>query len=389
MPAGVRAGLPDDDLTVLSDDDYSTQARLHLGFLPGLVRGTCRHEDAIHCSEQQPKFTSHAPFHLLSCAAIRRTLKLEQHEELVRAYARFYRMAGLQVTTHAVGFDPAGTRRAPDLTVYTSKGVLLLDVTTWNGMSSTDLTSADPLHGCKSADLTLRTAEAAKMAKYNELQRGNVRVVPLAHTVFGAVGTQCAKVIRFEEVKATVPGMPPDYTKRLSDLLRRAVSCAIARGNARIFAQQSSLLHAIDRRLAEEALIPAINALADARAARAQAELDELHAAGVPQDQARIRVAANALPAVVVPDRPRARASRARLPAPVPAPAQVRVDPPAVPVALAPLAGPIVVSRPAAVRVLVPQADGLADAFASASAARARVLSTGSGCSGRVGEVRH
>jgi hypothetical protein len=232
--------LPDDELTVLSDDQYRTQARLHLGIVPGLVEEGIVPEEA---DEPCPfcvrgdALRRVAPLHVVSCTHTRRSMKLFTHNSVVHVVATFMQRAGLQASIKAVGFDPAGSRQAPDLVVHTDEGIKLIDVTIHNPLAAlrmgADGRGAD-LGGCRSSVATLRAAEREKLYKYRGLETDHIKIVPFALTFHGGVGDVAKKVLSLGWVKRKLAG---GDKRKLADQFRRAVSCAIVRGNADAFAR--------------------------------------------------------------------------------------------------------------------------------------------------------
>jgi hypothetical protein len=186
----------------------------------------CGREDAIR------RF---APLHVLSCTHTRRSTKLLTHNAVVHVLANFLQSAGLQASIKAVGFDPAGSRLAPDLVVHTDEGIKLIDVTIHNPLAALRMGPGDPdLGGCRSSKAALNAAELEKLNKYRALETDNIKVVPFALTFHGGVGQVAKEVMSLGWVKHNLAG---GDKRVLADQLRRAVSCAIVRGNADAFAR--------------------------------------------------------------------------------------------------------------------------------------------------------
>ncbi len=96
-------------------------------------------------------------------------------------------------------------------------------------------TGGDPdLSGCRSSRAALEAAEQEKLAKYRALETDNIQVVPFALIFHGGVGLVAKEVMSLGWVKRKPVG---GKMRVLSDQLRRAVSCAIVRGNADAFAR--------------------------------------------------------------------------------------------------------------------------------------------------------
>jgi hypothetical protein len=232
--------LPDSNFTTLTDEEYTFQARLTLGYLIGLTPNVDPLENEAKCLCPAHVRAIDAPFHAPSCKAILRTLKLDQHDASVSVHCTFNRRAGLASQPHAFGWDQVRwTKRMPDLTVYRGEGgVMLLDMTTWNPLAACAPRALRPLEHCMTTERTLATAERTKRVKYADMEVPGVQIVPLAYTIFGAAGPAARDVMSFKHVRAAdyvgVLGTVEGLTK-LSEQYQNAVTCTIVKSNVRLW----------------------------------------------------------------------------------------------------------------------------------------------------------
>jgi hypothetical protein len=171
-------------------------------------------------------------------------MKLLTHNAVVHVVATFMQRAGMQASIKAVGFDPAGSRLAPDIVVHTDEGIKLIDVTIHNPLAAMRMGREDPVRECKSSAATLRAAEREKLHKYRGLETDHIKIVPFALTFHGGVGDVAKEVLSLGWVKRRLAGA---NLRKLADQFRRAVSCAIVRGNADAFARFNAPVRARER----------------------------------------------------------------------------------------------------------------------------------------------
>jgi hypothetical protein len=225
--------VPDCEDTVLTDAQYTQQARTMLGLLPGLAPELKEQED-VKCQCLSTNTLRDAPFHPLNCKSGMRTVILRRHNAVIDVIGRFHRKAGYLSTPHANAYDHF-SKRNPDMTVYKPGGVALLDITVRNPLAACRPQLARPLANCSSTWLCLRNAEKEKLVKYADMVRPGVSIIPVAYSVFGAVGQLARSVASFKHVAAEC--LPDDSfvnRRRLEDRLRTAICCTIVKFNLEV-----------------------------------------------------------------------------------------------------------------------------------------------------------
>jgi hypothetical protein len=98
-----------------------------------------------------------------------------------------------------VGFDPSGSRLAPDITVHTDEGIKLIDVTIYNPLAALRMHPTVDTSGTSKA--VLQQAENTKRRKYRGLETASVQVIPFVMTFHGGVGNVAKAVLSLEWVK--------------------------------------------------------------------------------------------------------------------------------------------------------------------------------------------
>ena len=159
-------------------------------------------------------------------------MKLHTHNTVVNAVTTSLQHAGLQASIKAVGFDPQGSRMAPDILVHTREGIKLIDVTIYNPLSALRMEPEIEVKNCQSSEEALAGAEQRKLTKYRGLETDHTKVVPFALTFHGGVGKLASNVMSLAWAEDQ---LNEKQVKALSDQFRRAVACAIVRGNADAF----------------------------------------------------------------------------------------------------------------------------------------------------------
>lgn len=204
--------------TRLTDQEFVTALRLRcrVPLVPLPVVCFCgTHLDGSH----------NASTHILRCSSVTGVTWSDRHAGVCGAISRSLGAAACQFAAEPTCYRyDDGSAKRPDFTAHLADGTFALDVT---------IVSPDSAPGKGAKD-----AAAAKTEKHGAAAESlGHEFLPLAFETFG----HCDR--SFDKFSRMVAGTAPSWCSTdIADELRRSVSCAIARGNARILAHAAATL---------------------------------------------------------------------------------------------------------------------------------------------------